>query len=288
MSSIKVNHLVKHFGDIKAVDNLSITFEDWKIYGLLGRNGAGKTTLLNIMTNRIFADSGSVIVNNESVLHNNTSLSNIYLMGEKTYYPTSMRVSEAFNWTKSFYSFDSDYATILAEKFQLNTKSKIGKLSTGYTSIFKIIIALAVDVDFIIFDEPVLGLDAYHRDLFYKLLLKSYADRPRTFIISTHLIEEVSSIIENVIIIDKGSIIRNESCEELLKTGYTATGSVSNIDKFIAGKNVIDTDTFGNLKSAYILDSEIPPKNVENIEITSLDLQKLFIKLTATGGNYES
>ncbi len=140
----------------------------------------------------------------------------------------------------------------------------------------------------VIFDEPVLGLDAYHRDLFYKLLLKSYADRPRTFIISTHLIEEVSSIIENVIIIDKGSIIRNESCEKLLKTGYTATGSVSNIDKFIAGKNVIDTNTIGNLKSAYILDNEIPPKNLDNIEITKLDLQKLFIKLTVTGGNYES
>jgi ABC-2 type transport system ATP-binding protein len=288
MSSIRAENLVKHFGDIKAVNNLSVTFEEGKIYGLLGRNGAGKTTLLNIITNRIFADSGSVIVNNENVIHDNTSLSNIYLMSEKTYYPTSMRVAEAFKWTNEFYSFDIDYANILAEKFQLNTKSKISKLSTGYTSIFKIIISLAVDVDFVIFDEPVLGLDAYHRDLFYKLLLKSYADRPRTFIISTHLIEEVSSIIENVIIIDKGSIIRNESCEELLKTGYTATGSVSNIDEFITGKNVIDTSTIGNLKSAYILDSEIPPKNLDNIEITKLDLQKLFIKLTVTGGNYEA
>jgi ABC-2 type transport system ATP-binding protein len=93
------------------------------------------------------------------------------------------------------------------------------------------------------------------------------------------LIEEVSNIIEDIIIIKKGNIIKNETCEELLSKGYTISGSANAVDAYSVGKEVLGTDTLGGLKTAYILgkaENDIP----DNLEVTKLDLQKLFIQLT--------
>jgi ABC-2 type transport system ATP-binding protein len=138
---------------------------------------------------------------------------------------------------------------------------------------------LSVNTPYILLDEPVLGLDANHRDMFYRILLEKYSTNPSTIIISTHLIEEVSAVIEDIVILKKGKIIKNESSEALLSNGYTVSGSAAVVDTFLVDKNVIGTDTLGGLKSAYILgklEGEIP----NGIEISKLDLQKLFIQLT--------
>ena len=279
--SIEVKNISKNFGKTCALAQVSLTFEENKIYGLLGRNGAGKTTLLNIITNRIFADSGEVLVDGMPSKENDEALGKIYLMSEKTYYPNSLKISDVFKWTKEFYpGFDMEYADKLAEIFELNTSKKIKSLSTGYNSIFKVIVALSVNTPYVLLDEPVLGLDANHRDVFYRLLLKKYGNNPSTFVISTHLIEEVSNVIEDVIIIKKGQIIRNESTAELMSCGYTVSGKASVVDEFIKGKDVIGADSIGGLKSAYII-GQVDKKNVpEGLEITKMDLQKLFVQLT--------
>ncbi|MDV3428213.1 MAG: ABC transporter ATP-binding protein [Bacillota bacterium] len=281
MNYIEVKNVTKNFGNICALKNVSLKFEENKIYGLLGRNGAGKSTLLNIITDRIFAGSGEVTVDGESVRENDKQLGKIYLMNEKDFYPESMKICDIFKWTREFYpDFDTKYANSLAEKFELNTKKKVKELSTGYSSIFKIITALSVNVPYILLDEPVLGLDANNRDLFYKTLIENYAENPKTIVISTHLIEEAANVIENIVIIKKGEILKNESCEELLSKGYTVSGTASAVDSFIEGRDVIGCDSLGGLKTAYIwgrIDKSIVP---ENLEITNLDLQKLFIKLT--------
>lgn len=280
MNCIEVRNLSKRYGEVQALDNVSLRFEENKIYGLLGRNGAGKTTLLNIITGRIFADKGEVQIDGASAFENDEALHKLYLTSEATLYPESMKIRDAFKWTKMFYpDFDMEYAQKLAQLFELNTGKRVKTLSTGYTSIFKLIIALSVNIPYILFDEPVLGLDANNRDLFYKLLIEKFSDHPCTVVISTHLIEEISSVIEDIIIIKNGSIIRNEPRETLLSKGYTVSGTAQKIDAFISGKNVISVDSIGGLKTAYILgdaDTEIP----EGIERSKLDLQKLFIQLT--------
>ena len=281
MSCIEIKNIKKNFGSTCALDNVSLKFEENKIYGLLGRNGAGKSTLLNIITNRVFADSGEVTIDGLPASENDAALQKVYLMSEKTLYPEKMKISDAFKWSKEFYpSFDSEYAKSLAEQFELNVNKTIKSLSTGYTSIFKVIIALSVNTPYVLLDEPVLGLDANHRILFYKLLIEKYCKNPCTIVISTHLIEEVSNVVEDIIIIKKGRILKNESREELLSKGYTASGNATMIDSYVQGKNVIGSDSIGGLKSVYILgeiDRSVVP---EGIEITKLDLQKLFIQLT--------
>lgn len=279
--SIEIKNVSKSFGNIKALDDISLEFKENKIYGLFGRNGAGKSTLLNIISNRIFSNSGEVLIDGENAVENDRAQGKIFLMSEAMLYPESMKIKDAFRLTKEFYDdFDIDYANRLSEQFGLKTNKKTKGLSTGYKSIFKIIVALATNVKYLIFDEPILGLDASHRDLFYKLLIENYDKNSRTIIISTHLIEEISTIVEDVVIIKDGKLIKQQSCEELLNMGLTVTGAEALVNEFVKGKNIIGSDTLGNYKSIYML-GNIDKNNIPSgLEVSKLDLQKLFIQLT--------
>lgn len=288
MSCIEVQNLTKYYKGVKALENVNLRFDEGRIYGLLGRNGAGKSTLLKIISNRIFADSGCALLDGKKLAGNDKALGRIFLMNESNLYPQKMKVKDAFKLTKSFYpDFDHKYAEKLSELFSLDVKKKIRALSTGYGSIFKVIIALSVNTPFVFLDEPVLGLDANHRDLFYKTLIEKYAEKPFCCVISTHIIEEVSNVIEDVMIIEKGKVIKNQSRDSLLEIGYTVSGAASAVDSFGADKNIIGFDSIGGLKTIYISGklnrSEIPPE----LEVSAMDLQKLFVKLTSGYGEEE-
>ncbi len=281
MSKIEIKNVSKRFKETVALDNVTLTLEENKIYGLLGRNGAGKSTLLNIISNRVFADSGEVLYDGEVLTENDRLQKNIYLMSEKSFYSDNLNVKQIFGWTKEFYpDFDYEYAMKLSKLFGLNTKKKVKQLSTGYSSIFKLILALSVNTPFTFLDEPVLGLDANHRELFYKLLIETYAENPRTFVLSTHLIEEVSKIIEDIIIIKNGQIIRHESTEDLLALGYTVSGPKTAVDAYCQGREIIGEDTLGSLKVTYCLGKKDSAAADTSLEFSPLDLQKLFVQLT--------
>ena len=281
MNGLEVKNVTKKFGQLTALDNVSITFAQGKIYGLLGRNGAGKSTLLNIITNRIFADEGQVLIDGLSAQENDAAQQKMYMMSEKSYYPDSMRVGDAFTCTENFYGgFSREYAAKLCDQFGLNLRKKIKELSTGYGSIFKLITALSVTVPYVLLDEPALGLDANHRELMYKILLETYTQQPRTIIVSTHLIEEISGLIEEVVIIKKGKVISQQPTEELLTMGYTISGPAAQVDAYAAGKELLGMDSLGGLKTAYVLGKPDQAMLPEYLQVGKMDLQKLFIRLT--------
>lgn len=281
MNLIEINKISKSYGKVQALDHISLNFEENKIYGLLGRNGAGKSTLLKIISSRIFPDRGQIKINGDLNYQKDSAQRHIYLMSEENYYPDQMKIKEVFKWSEEFYpNFDMAYAKDLAKQFNLDINKKVKGLSTGYNTIFKVIVALGVNVPYTLLDEPILGLDANHRDLFYKLLLENYETHPKTIVISTHLIEEVANIIEDVLIIKDGTILKNTSCEALLESGYTISGLAHIVDDFIVDKEVIGQDLIGGLKSAYILGDKNEFPVGSGLEMTKLDLQKLFIELT--------
>lgn len=283
MYKLTIENMSKRYGDTVALDSVSLTLEEGKIYGLLGRNGAGKTTLLNCLTNFIFPNEGDILLDGEKP-KGDELVHLIYKTSERTYYPESMRCKEVLRWTKNFYpQFDMEYAIKLAGRFELNLKKKVDALSTGMNSILKLIIALSVNTPFIFLDEPVLGLDAGNREEFYKILLEKYSEKPFGIVLSTHLIEEAAPLIEDVIILNQGKIIQNTTCEELLSRGYTISGPAEKVDDFIKGRRIIGEDRLGGLKTAYILgkrEKELP----QGLEVSRMDLQKLFVQLTGTEG----
>ena len=280
--SIVIENVSKRFDQVQALKDVSFTLEEGKIYGLLGRNGAGKSTLLNVLTQRIFPDGGSVTVDGEPIEGGDRALSKLYLMSEKLYYPENMKVKDAFKWSRVFYpEFDWEFAWKLAGAFQLNTGAKVSKLSTGYSSIFKIVVALSTNAPYVLLDEPVLGLDANHRDLFYKTLLARYAERPFTAVISTHLIEEISHLIEDVVILHHGQVLEKGNREGLLSGGYTVSGPRGLVEEYIRGKRLLGTDTLGGLMSAHLQGVPDRASLPQGLELSSLDLQKLFVLMTS-------
>lgn len=289
MAIIKLKMVNKSYNKKQVLKDINITFEENKIYGLLGRNGVGKTTLLNLITNRVILDSGEITVDGENVHENDNALEKIYFMSERTLYPQDYKVKDVFKWTKEFYSnFDNEYALKLVEKFGLNINSKIKNLSTGYNSICKIIVTLASNAEVLIFDEPILGLDANHRELFYKLLMDSYIEKPKTIILSTHIIEEVSNLIEKVIILNDSKIISSDEAEELLENAYTVSGLAKNVDEYIISKDIVNIEEITSFKSATIIGkvSVEDKKLAQNLELkfSKVKLQELFIYLTEKEG----
>lgn len=280
MRGIEIKGLTKNYGKTTALDNISVNIEYGHIYGLLGRNGAGKSTLVNIISNRVFATSGEVLIDGEPARENDKALSKLFTMSENNLLPSDMKVKDAIKLTKEFYpDMDTDYAFRLAELFELDLKKKLSSLSTGYSTIAKNILALSSGADYVIFDEPVLGLDANHRELFYKQLIERYSEQGETFIISTHLIDECASLIEKAIIIDGGKLLEDCDTEELLSGAYTVTGSAAAVDAYAQGKEIIGSDTVGGLKSVYIKGKA--EKVPEGLEISKASLQTIFIRLTS-------
>lgn len=279
--SLKIKEVSKTYGKNIILDNVSINIEPQKIYGLLGNNGAGKSTLLNIVNNRIFSTTGKVELSGESIFDNEKSLNKIYLMSEDDLYPSKLKINSLFKLTEKFYGeFDWDLAHQMLEEFELNPSKHLNKLSTGYRSITKLIVALCVPCDYIFLDEPVLGLDANHREMFYNFLLDTYQERLRTFVISTHLIEEISNLLERVIILDKGKIIDDNELEQLLYEAYVLSGATNEIEDLLKDVQVLDKEVLGGATTAYIK-GHITRKNLGNIKGTPMSLQDYFKKVTS-------
>ena len=156
--SIECQGVSKRFGSTQALEGISLTLESGHIYGLLGNNGAGKSTLLSILTDRQLPDQGTVTIDGAPIRNNDRALEKVFLVGEQNLFPEDMKVRRAFQIMTYFYpTFDVAYALDLSRQFGLSLKKKIVNLSTGYASIFRLILGLSVNPPSLIFDEPVLG-----------------------------------------------------------------------------------------------------------------------------------
>ena len=283
-SGIEIKDVSMAYGKNAVLNNISLKLESGKIYGLLGRNGAGKTTLINIITNRQFQTSGQVSVDGQSVADNDEAMGKIYTMSEKSYAPEETKVIDLFRFAAIFYeSFDMEYAKQLAGRFNLSLKKQLRKLSTGYGTIAKLIAALASGAPYVILDEPVLGLDANHRDMFYTELLENYGKNPRTFILSTHLISEVSGLLEHVVILHKKKILLDSPMDEVAQMGCSISGRAGSVDQIVLGHEKIGEQNLGGLKTVWIMgalgEDEIA-KLPADVEVNMMDLQQMFIRLT--------
>ena len=276
--AIELRGVTKRYGATTALDNVSVKFGGGIVYGLLGANGAGKTTMMNLITNRIWVDEGEILIDGESAPGNDRALGKVYMMAEANLFPDSMKVDGALKLTRSFYpTFDMDYAMSVAEKFALPTKKKVKALSTGYASIFRLTLALSVNCPYVIFDEPVLGLDAQHRDLFYRLLMEKCAEGEQTVILSTHLIQEAAKLIGHAVIIKNGRILRDADADELSGAAYQVSGPAAAVDNYLRGRHVLSVNSLGGLKTACV--EGAPDGAPEGLEISGMDLQDYFIGL---------
>ncbi|MFD1430797.1 ATP-binding cassette domain-containing protein [Lacticaseibacillus mingshuiensis] len=281
MTELKVTNVAKHFGRKNVLSGINVTFTDGQIYGLLGRNGVGKSTLLRLLNNRLLADRGQITLDGASVVDNEAAQNRIFLMSAEMLYPAEQKVSWVFKITKQLYGdFDDALAAHLVSVFHVDTTSRLSRLSTGYKTLVKLIVALCVPCDFVLLDEPVLGLDAPNRQLFYQELMATFTDRPRTFIIATHLIEEISQLVNRVVVIERGVVTLDQDADELRQRGKMVTGPAATVRDWLADVKVLRTNALGGVLAAYTLDAPLEKPLPAGVTMEAMNLQQLFIELT--------
>lgn len=277
---IEVKNLTKKYGSHFALDNISFTLDEPKIYGLLGRNGAGKTTFMNILSGQILASSGEILIDGENPFDNQKITESICLIKEGQNFKKDLKVKHVLKIFSMFYpTWDQDLADRLMEEYQLNHHSKVKTLSKGMESALGIIVGLASKAPITIFDEPYIGLDAAARKTFYEILLEEYEKEPRTIIFSTHLIDEVSLLFEEVLIINQGKLVLKEEAETLRDSTCAVSGKVDEVEKFIVDKEVIQKKQLAGMMTAYIYGNALEAQ-AAGLDVEGVPIQELMIHLT--------
>ena len=285
MSQLVCENISKQYKKKEVLHDINLTIEQGKIYGLVGRNGAGKTTLLSIMTAQNPATGGTVTLDGMPVWENQKALDHLCFSRElntlSVLGPNTIKVKEYLQMARTYYpNWDREMEQRLVAQFELNTKKKISKLSKGMLSMVTIIVALASKADITILDEPVAGLDVVARDDFYRLLLEEHEATGRTFIVSTHIIEEAANVFEEVIFLKDGEILLKENTQDLLERAVHVSGLAEEVDNACAGLEIHHVEQMGRSKGVTVLlsgDQQIA--DGYDVTIQPVSLQNLFVAL---------
>jgi ABC-2 type transport system ATP-binding protein len=241
------------FGNHSALTDVTAGIRADTITGLLGRNGAGKTTLMQLLTGHQVPTTGRVRVLGEAPFENDGVLSRLCFIREGQRYPDYFRVCDALAAAAMLYpAWNADLAEQLVGDFELPRKRQIRKLSRGMNSAVGIVLGLASRAPVTLFDEPYLGLDAVSRHVFYDRLLADYAEHPRTIVLSTHLIEEISDLLEHVLLIDRGRVLLDTDAETLRESALTVSGPAPQVSTFAAAHDLLHTESMAGQSRAIV------------------------------------
>ncbi|MDD4835219.1 MAG: ABC transporter ATP-binding protein, partial [Lutispora sp.] len=268
--AIECINISKNYGKTNALSDVNMKIQKDKIYGLLGRNGAGKSTLLNIISAQVFPSDGAVKVFGEAPYENEKALKNLCMVKESGMFLKDVKVEDALSIASYFYpNWDKNLAKRLLDDFELDEKKEYKNLSLGMKSQLGIITGLSSRAPLTIFDEPYIGLDAAGRQLFYDVLIEDYMENPRTIILSTHLIDEVSNLLEEIIILHKGSVKLEGNSDDIKKKAFYIIGMKDQVEKHISNKKVLHREEFGKNLAAVtfdeISDNEINAMKAEDL-----------------------
>ncbi|TCO22210.1 ABC-2 type transport system ATP-binding protein [Kribbella steppae] len=289
----RTENLSVRFAGVPALDRLDLRLAPRKIHGLLGRNGSGKSTLAATLAGFRRPDEGRVLIEGGDLgtavepYENAVATSRICLIRESGDLIAAAPVKHALGLAASLRpNWDEDLAGELLDRFEVPTNKKVQKLSRGKKSALGVVLGLASRAPLTIFDETYLGMDVPSRNLFYDALLADYAEVPRTIVLSTHLVSEVSTVLEEVVILDNGRLVTQAPVDALRGRGASIVGPAAVVDDFTAGFTVLAEEKLGGTKSTTVLGDLDPAllaqATAAGLEIGPVGLQDLFVHLTAT------
>lgn len=273
MSVIECRDLTKTFGGTKALNNLSFKLEDNKITGLIGRNGAGKTTLLKIIAGHMKETSGEIKVFSEKPFNNLLVSTNTIFLHDQMNLPTALNLMETLEVGASFYgNWDSELANRLFEYFSFNPLQHYNGLSKGMKSTFNMIIGLSARCPLTIFDEPTTGMDAAVRKDFYRALLKDYIANPRTIIISSHHLNEIEDLLEDIFLLNNGKELLHMSVADLKEWAIGIQGKTPIVDEWTQNKEVIFTKSMGLENKYVVVKNDLSEEELQNARLAGMEV----------------
>lgn len=212
-SVLSIKNLSKKYYNKIALENINLDFKKGKIYGLIGPNGSGKTTLMKVIAGLHKQTRGEVLINNDPISYKTKS--KISYMPTDDFLYDSFKVKEILKFYSNMYTdFDYDNALKILGEIGVDTEFKVSKLSSGLKGKLKVTLALSRNTSIYLLDEPLNGVDVLARDTIMDLIVKSYNDN-KTYIISSHLVNEIEKIFDYVIFLKDGLIELSGDAEDL-------------------------------------------------------------------------
>lgn len=286
MTVIQCQELEKTYGRKKILSDLSFSIKENTITGLIGRNGAGKTTLLKIIAGYVKETSGNISVFSKKPFNSLTISLNSIFVDDEMGFPPALQLREILDMAGSFYpNWDSALAEKLFDYFSFDPTGYHNRLSKGKTSTFNTIIGLASRCPLTIFDEPTTGMDEAVRKDFYRALLKDYMVHPRTIILSSHHIDEIEDILEDVLLLENGKAYFHISMPQLKEWGIGMKGNKATIERFTKNRNVLYKKEIGTHSSYTVIQNDLTQDErqeayLSGIELLPVKSSDLFIYLT--------
>jgi len=281
MELIEVRNLTKKYGSLKALDKVDMNIPEGRIIGLLGKNGAGKSTLMRCILGFLKFD-GEIDIMGERVDHHKESIHNlIAFIPDVSSLDDRLTVQQTIDYVASLNeSWNAVTAGRLLSRSDLPLNQKVGNLSKGMKTKLYLLITLSINVKILLLDEPTLGLDIVFRKEFFNTIIGEYFDETKTIIISTHQVEEVEQILQDIIFIDEGKIILQEDIAEL-KNQYSLISVPTDRKEELEKLNpILITHTLGKVNA--IVGSDV---KIEGAEYSRPSLSDLFV--AKVGGSNE-
>jgi len=245
-SLVTARNVSKHYGPVRAVDNVSFDIEKGRIMGLFGPNGAGKTTLLKGLLGLTDCDGELSVLGLDPFRRRKELMRNICFIADVAVLPRWIKVTQLLDFIEATHpNFSRSHAEELLGKTKVRRDAKVRELSKGMVTQLHLSIITAIDARLLVLDEPTLGLDIIFRKEFYFNLLNDYFDGERTILITTHQVEEIENLLTDIMFINDGKLLLNTSMDSLPDIFVELATTGENADRARGLAPIYERDVFG-------------------------------------------
>lgn len=253
MNIIQCEELSKSFGRRHALQRITCALDAEKIIGIIGRNGAGKSTLLNIFAGYLKPTNGSCRVFNENPFNNIHTASNMIFIDDQLSFSNYLSLEDILKMGADFYpNWQNELAYRMLDYAGIDLTLKHQQLSKGQSATFNLIYGLVSRCALTILDEPMNGMDEVIRTDFYRAILKEYLAFPRTFLISSHHLQEMETILEEILLIDEGTVIAHAPLDEFKEQLVLLNGPSEALAELLSEMEVYTQKTVTGTTSAIV------------------------------------
>ncbi|WP_042348442.1 ATP-binding cassette domain-containing protein [Bacillus massiliigorillae] len=278
MNIIQCKELTKVFWRKKVLNNMSFSIEENKITGLIGRNGAGKTTLLKIISGFYCQTSGEITVFSEKPFNSLLVSANSIYIEQEMSFPSALNLVQILEEASRFYpNFDCELAHRLFDYFSLEQLDYYAQLSKGMRSTFNCIIGIASRAELTIFDEPTNGMDAGVRKDFYRALLKDYLANPRTIILSSHHLDEIENLLEDILLMRGGNTLLHLPVSALKEYAVGLKGDMSVLQQVLTHRNIIYEQAISPTYSYVVIENDLTEEEKQELQSKGIQLSMVAI-----------
>ena len=213
MARIEISNLTKNFGDLTALDDVTVSLEQGQIVGLLGPNGSGKTTLIKILNGLLQPEAGSVTINGSAPGVETKKV--VAYLPDRNALPDYMTASQLMDIYEDFFEdFDRLKAEAMVDDLGIDRKQTMKKMSKGTKEKLQLCLVMARQAEVYLLDEPIGGVDPATRDYILRTIISNY-NEDAVVLISTHLIADVETVLDDVVFLKEGRILLHEAADEI-------------------------------------------------------------------------